>query len=311
MIAPSANSVLAFDRVTKFYGHVIGVNDVSCHVGPGITGLLGANGAGKSTLIKLASGQLRASLGRVLVGGHDAWSTAAKRLLGYCPDLNVFYEEMTGREFVWSMASLYGYSRRELKRRTDEALEVVGMSDLSSRRLAGCSHGMRQRIKIAQALIHDPPILLLDEPLSGIDPGGRRSVNELLFHLAERGKAILVSSHILVEIEHLADRVLMIARGRLIASGTLADVRSQLEDHPLLVEIACDQPRRLAALLIESGIVLSAELLEGRVQVRTAGARRFFARFNELVREQALDIARLETLDAGADAIFTYLQQGT
>lgn len=302
---------LTFDRVTKFYGSVIGVNDVHCQVGPGITGLLGANGAGKSTLIKLASGQLRPSLGRVLVGGHDAWSTAAKRLLGYCPDLNTFYEEMTGREFVWTMASLYGYPRRELQRRTDRVLEEVGMADLAQRRMAGCSHGMRQRIKIAQALVHDPPILLLDEPLSGIDPGGRRSVNELLFQLAERGKAILISSHILVEIEHLADRVLMIARGRLIASGTLADVRSQMEDHPLLVEIVCEQPRRLAALLIESETVLSAELLAGRVQVRTANARRFFAAFNELVLEQGIEVERLETLDAGADAIFSYLQQST
>ena len=183
------------------------------------------------------------------------------------------------------------------------------MADLADKRLAGCSHGMRQRIKVAQALVHDPPILLLDEPLSGIDPGGRRSVNELLFQLAERGKAILVSSHILVEIEQLADTVLMISRGRLIASGTLTEVRAQLEDHPLLVEIACQQPRRLAALSIEASTVISANWYQGRVQVRTSHAGRFFATLNALVLEHGIDVERLETLDAGADAIFSYLLQ--
>src|SRR5271156_430141 len=236
---------LSFDHVTKFYGPVIGVNDVSCRIGPGITGLLGSNGAGKSTLIKLASGQLRPTQGRVLLGEHDAWSTAAKQCLGYCPDVNNFYEEMTGREFVYAMTALYGFPLREVRRRTEQALEEVGMSDLASRRLAGASHGMRQRIKLAQALVNDPPILLLDEPLLGVDPGGRRAINDLLVELAARGKTILVSSHILVEIEHLADTILMIARGRLIASGTLDEVRGQLEDRPLLGEIVRSEARRL------------------------------------------------------------------
>jgi ABC-2 type transport system ATP-binding protein len=182
------------------------------------------------------------------------------------------------------------------------------MAELGDRRLAGCSHGMRQRIKIAQALVHDPPILLLDEPMAGIDPGGRRAMNDLLRQLADRGKSILVSSHILVEIEHLADTVLMIARGRLIASGTLAEVRALLEDHPLQVEVTCADARRLAALLIESGHVLSVELRDTRVEIRTPHAARFFAALNELVVEHRLDVERLETLDAGADAIFSYLQ---
>ena len=246
----------------------------------------------------------------MLVGGHDAWTHGGQAHARLLPRLNTFYEEMTGREFVWTMASLYGYWRRRAQVAHRPRVGRGGHGRLSERRLAGCSHGMRQRIKIAQALVHDPPILLLDEPLSGIDPGGRRSVNELLFQLAERGKAILISSHILVEIEHLADRVLMIARGRLIASGTLADVRSQMEDHPLLVEIASDEPRRLAALLIESETVLSAELHAGRLQVARP-SRRFFTAFNKLVLEQAIEVERLETLDAGADAIFSYLQQSS
>src|SRR5690606_13528333 len=149
---------LSFNRVTKFYGPVIGVNDVSCRIGPGITGLFGANGAGKSTLLKLASGQLRPSLGEVLIGEVSAWSTRAKRLFGYTPDIDRFYEEMTGREFVYAMTRLYGYSAREAHRRTEEVLAEVGMADRAQRRIAGCSHGMRQRIKLAQALAHDPPV---------------------------------------------------------------------------------------------------------------------------------------------------------
>ncbi|HVW38394.1 MAG TPA: ATP-binding cassette domain-containing protein, partial [Pirellulales bacterium] len=137
---------LSFDRVTKFYGPVIGVNDVTCRISPGITGLLGANGAGKSTLIKLASGQLRPSLGEVRIGPHRAWSSAAKRQFGYSPDINSFYEEMTCREFVYAMTRLYGYSRREARERTELALAEVGMTPRARRRLAGCSHGMRQRI---------------------------------------------------------------------------------------------------------------------------------------------------------------------
>lgn len=299
---------LAFDRVTKFYGPVIGVNDVTCRISSGITGLLGANGAGKSTLIKLASGQLRPSLGEVRIGPHRAWSSAAKRQFGYSPDINSFYEEMTGREFVYAMTRLYGYARREARERTELGLAEVGMTPRAGRRLAGCSHGMRQRIKLAQALVHDPPILLLDEPLSGIDPGGRREINELLARLAEQGKTILVSSHILVEIEHLADTVVMISRGRILASGTLAEIRAMLDEKPLTVEIAAESPRRLAALLTEMPEVQSIELADRALTVRTIAPARFFASLNELVVRHGFEIRRLQTLDAGADAVFGYLE---
>jgi ABC-2 type transport system ATP-binding protein len=302
--------LLTFDAVTKFYGPVIGVNNISCRIGPGITGLLGANGAGKSTLIKLASGQLRPSQGRVQIGGRDAWSTAAKHHLGYSPDLNSFYEEMTGRDFVYTMARLHGFSRAEARGRTEHVLEEVGMADRGHRRLAGCSHGMRQRIKLAQALVHDPWLLLLDEPLSGIDPGGRREINELLFRLADQGKTILVSSHILIEIEQLAHSMLMMAQGRIIAAGTLAEVRNMMQSRPLVVEIAAEPARRLAALLAEHPNVLGVEVRESGLVVRTRNPLEFFARLGELVCEHRIDVRRVQTLDAGADAVFNYLQQG-
>jgi ABC-2 type transport system ATP-binding protein len=302
--------LLSFDGVTKFYGPVIGVNHITCRIGPGITGLLGANGAGKSTLIKLASGQLRPSQGTVRIGGHDAWSTAAKHHLGYSPDLNNFYEEMTGRQFVYAMARLNGFSRAEARQRTAHVLEEVGMADRAERRLAGCSHGMRQRIKLAQALVHDPWLLLLDEPLGGIDPGGRREINELLVRLAGQGKTILISSHILVEIEQLAHSMLMMSRGRIIAAGTLAEVRNLMQYRPLVVEIEAEPARRLAALLAENPDVLSVELRDGALVVRTRNSLDFFERVGQLACEYRIDVRRMQTLDAGADAVFNYLQQG-
>jgi ABC-2 type transport system ATP-binding protein len=308
--AAESKMLLSFDRVTKFYGPVIGVNNISCRIGPGITGLLGANGAGKSTLIKLASGQLRPSQGTVRIGEHDAWSTAAKHHLGYSPDLNSFYEEMTGREFVDTMARLHGFSRSEARRRTDYVLEEVGMADRDRRRLGGCSHGMRQRIKLAQALVHDPWLLLLDEPLAGIDPGGRREINELLLRLAGQGKTILVSSHILVEIEQLSSAIVMMSRGRIVACGTLTEVRSLMEFRPLVVELVAEPARRLAALLAENPDVQSVEVRDRGVIVRTRNPQRFFAEIGKLVCEHRIDLRRMQTLDAGAEAVFDYLQQG-
>ncbi len=301
---------LSFDRVTKFYGAVIGVNELTCRIGPGITGLFGANGAGKSTMLKLASGQLRPSLGTVRVGDHDAWSTAAKRQLGFSPDINNFYEEMTARDFVETMARLSGFPRAEARKRAELALAETGMLDRASRRIGGCSHGMRQRIKLAQALVHDPQVLLLDEPMTGIDPGGRRDFTRLLIELAERGKTILVSSHILIEVEQLTESVIMIARGRIVASGTLSEIRNLLDDQPFTVQIVAEPSRALAALLIETPEVESVEMRGDTLTIRTRQPAKFFATIGNLVLDRGIVIREMDTLDAGADAVFNYLEQG-
>lgn len=301
---------LSFENVTKFYGAVIGVNDVSFRVGPGITALFGSNGAGKSTLLKLASGQLRPSLGSVRIGENSAWSTAAKRNFGYSPDINQFYEEMTGRKFVYTMARLSGQSRSYARARTEEVLKIVGMSDRADRRIAGFSHGMRQRTKLAQALVHDPEILLLDEPMTGIDPAGRREFNEVLKHLADQGKTILVSSHLLSEVELLTENMLMIARGRVVASGSVSEIRQLLESQPLAVGLASDRPRELAQRLIAMSEVHSIDVRDDMLTARVKQPRQFFANLGELAAAGEIDIQRLETLDAGAEAVFGYLQSG-
>lgn len=301
-------TLLQFTHVTKFYGSVIGLNDVSFSLSAGITGLLGANQAGKSTLIKLASGQLRPSQGSVEVAGRSAWSTGAKHDLGYSPDVDRFYEEMTGRAFVYSLARLHGFARREARERTERALERVGMTDRANRRLAGCSHGMRQRIKLAQALVHGPRLLLLDEPLVGIDPRGRREINELLLRLADEGTSILVSSHILVEVEQIASTIIMLARGRVVASGALAEIRGMLDERPTTVEVISTAARSLASELVQQTEVRGIEVRGERLLVHTHHAGALFERITELAARESLPISSLQTLDDGAAVLFESLR---
>jgi ABC-2 type transport system ATP-binding protein len=301
---------LLFEHVSKWYGPVIGVNQVTLELRPGITGLVGHNGSGKSTLLRLAAGQIHPDLGSVKIAGHDAWTAEAKRHVGYCPELDTFYEEMSGRHFVHTMARLCGYTRADALRLTEETLELVGMKDRADRRLAGYSKGMRQRIKLAQALLHDPELLLLDEPLSGIDPIGRRESIALFRTLAERGKCMLISSHELEELEKLTDHVAIMAAGRIAAVGTLPQIRDLLDDHPLSIRVACDQNRLLAGLLLDLDEVVGIERDEQYLLVRARNPRRFFQRFGEIVLDRLIEVRHLETLDESTHDVLGYLLGG-
>jgi ABC-2 type transport system ATP-binding protein len=300
--------VLCLEQVSKWYGPVIGLNQVSLELRPGITGLVGCNGAGKSTLLRLAAGLLRPDLGRVLVRGVPAWTAAAKRHVGYCPDQDTFYEEMSGRQFVEAMARLSGFDRPAARQRTAAVLEQVGMADRADRRLAGYSKGMRQRVKLAQALIPDPELLLLDEPLSGIDPIGRQESLRLFRGLAGAGKCLLVSSHELDELEKLTDQVAVMARGRIAAVGSVARIRDLLDDHPLAIRIVADRRRQLAGALLDLPDVVGVELdEEDGLVVRARNPRDFFTAFGRLVLEEAYDVRHLQTLDDSAQAVLGYL----
>jgi ABC-2 type transport system ATP-binding protein len=342
--------LLVFERVSKFYGPVIGVNQVTLELRPGITGLVGANGAGKSTLMRLAAGQARPDLGSISISGHDARSTEARLRVGYCPEVDSFYEELSGRQFVFTLARLSGYSRGESHRRTEEVLGVVGMSDRSDRRLRGYSKGMRQRIKLAQALLADPPLLLLDEPLSGIDPVGRQEMIGLFLKLAERRKCLLISSHELEELEKLTEQVAIMAHGRIAAVGSVAQIRERLEDQPLSIRIDVERDdavspppgtngmfhvehsagkdhhrigggerhRELAARLIRLPQVVSVEVVEddlldepvGRLIVRARQPRTFFRDFARLVLEEWYQVRHLAPLDESVSAVLGYLLGG-
>jgi ABC-2 type transport system ATP-binding protein len=301
---------LLFEQVSKWYGPVIGLNQVTLELRQGITGLVGHNGAGKSTLLRLAAGQLRPDLGSVHVHGRQAWTAAAKRYVGYCPELDIFYEEMSGRRFVHAMARLSGFPRPAALRRVEEVLDLVGMRDRAERPLAGYSKGMRQRIKLAQALLHDPPLLLLDEPLSGIDPIGRRESIALFQQLARRGKCLLISSHELDELEKLTDHVAIMAAGRIAAVGTLPQIRELLDDHPLSIRIACDQNRRLASLLLELDDVVGVDRADDWLIVRARNPRRFFQQIGLLIIEQGLEVRYLETIDESTHDVLGYLLGG-
>jgi ABC-2 type transport system ATP-binding protein len=306
--SPLTAPLLLFEHVSKWYGPVLGVNQVTLELRSGITGLVGANGSGKSTLLRLATGQLRPEMGRVTVAGHDAWSWRAKRFVGFCPDSDVFYEEMSGAQFVETMARLCGYPRGEARDRTAKELDRVGMTGRADRRIAGYSKGMRQRIKLAAALIHDPELLILDEPLSGIDPVGRRDFLDLFARLADQGKCLLVSSHELEELEKLTDHVAIMARGRIAAVGTLARIRDLLDDHPLSIRIDSDKPRTLAGQLLGLEDVVGVEMRdESTVIVQARNPRRFLRALTRLVLEEDHAVERLEPLDDSAHAILGYL----
>ena len=310
--SPSAvEPLLLFVQVSKWYGPVIGVNQVTLALNSGITGLVGSNGAGKSTLMRLATGQLRPDLGKVTVRGIDAWQAESRRHIGYSPDVGSFYEEMSGRQFVRTMARLCGYTKVEAHRRCEETLELVGMAKESDRKLGGYSKGMRQRIKVAQALVHDPAVLILDEPMSGIDPVGRLDLIALFRELARHGKCLLVSSHELEELEKLTDHVAVMAQGRIAAVGTLPQIRDLLDQHPLSILIATDQHRQLAGTLLGLPDVLGVDLGESdSLVVRARNPRRFFQALTTLVLEENYDIRHLETLDDSAQAVLGYLLGG-
>jgi ABC-2 type transport system ATP-binding protein len=308
---PTSEPLLLFDKVSKWYGPVIGVNQVTLELRPGITGLVGANGAGKTTLLRLAAGLLRPDLGKVTVSGQPAWTAEAKRRLGFSPDSDAFYEEMSGRQFLETLSRLCGCSRADARSRTERVLDRVGMTPWAGRRLGGYSKGMRQRIKVAQAILHDPELLILDEPLSGIDPVGRQELLALFRELADQGKCLLVSSHELEELEKLTDHVAVMARGRIAAVGTLAQIREVLDHHPLSILVGSDRPRELAGALLHLPGVVGVDLGEhDRLIVRAKSPRQFFSSFNALVLEEDYDISHLETLDDSAHAILSYLLGG-
>ena len=299
-----------FEAVCKWYGSVIGLNDVSWQLQPGITGLVGHNGAGKSTLIKLLTGQLRPNIGSVTIRGKQAWSAAAKRHLGYCPDVDAFYEEMSGQAFVQMMARLHGFSPRVARERTSAVLEQVGMSERARRPLASYSKGMRQRIKLAQALVHEPDLIVLDEPLNGVDPVGRSELIALFQALAAQGKAILISSHILEEMDTLADRILFLCCGRLLASGTLPEIRALLDSNPLKIRIGTQRARELAAELLRLEVVQSVALeRHDQLLLEVLRPKDFFGPLAEVVTRDGHDLQRLQVIDATTEAVFDYLMQ--
>jgi ABC-2 type transport system ATP-binding protein len=304
------DAVLACDAVTRWYGQVIGVNGVTCEIGPGVTGLLGLNGAGKSTLFKVMAGQLRPSKGRVLLLGHDlARHTGLYRWIGFCPEPDALYESMTGREMLVYLLRLHGFSQSDAADRAAAALERTHLTEDADRRVAGYSKGMRQKIKLAQAMAHDPKVMFLDEPFNGMDPVSRHESMALIRELGEEGKTVLVSSHILHEVEQMTSTILLIQNGRILAEGHVSDIRDLIERHPHQVRIACDQPRRLAATLVAKEDVQGVRVEPDgeHVIVETNRPRTFFASLPLIALEGETRIRGYTTADDDLKSLFEYL----
>jgi ABC-2 type transport system ATP-binding protein len=302
-------AVLAAEHLSKWYGQVIGLNDVTVSVPPGITGLLGPNGAGKSTFMKLITGQLRPSKGSVHVLGEPIWNNPRLYFrIGFCPEQDRFYERMTGLEWVSALVRLNGLGEREAREAATRALEAVDLLDAASKRIGAYSKGMRQRVKLAQALVHDPELLILDEPLSGMDPLARRRTIRLIRDWARQGKSILVSSHILHEIESMTTNILLINNGRILAEGNVHQIRDLIDEHPHTVYIRASDPRRLAREFLTHADVISLRFEPGAVVVETGEPDAFYGRLTELVAAgECGAVEELTSPDDNLQAVFKYL----
>jgi ABC-2 type transport system ATP-binding protein len=301
--------VIAAEHLSKWYGQVSGLNDVTVTVPGGITGLLGPNGAGKSTFMKLVTGQLRPSTGAISVFGEPIWGNPAQYFrLGFCPEQDAFYERMTGLAWVTALARLHGMSPDGAESAARRALETVDLLDAADRKIGAYSKGMRQRVKLAQAIAHDPELLILDEPLSGMDPIMRRRTIRAIKDWGRSGKSVVVSSHILHEIEAMTSNILLIHNGRILAEGNVHQIRALIDEHPHTVSIRAADPRALARRLLIEEDISSLRFEPGAVVVETPRPDAFYSRLTELAASgEGGAIEEVTSPDDNLQAVFKYL----
>jgi ABC-2 type transport system ATP-binding protein len=300
--------ILEAVRLNKWYGRVIALNEVSLSIGPGITGILGPNGAGKTSLMRIVIGLMRESGGEIRVLGERPWNNprlAAR--IGYCPEHDGFYEWMTGREFVTALARLRGVAHGPSA--ALEALERVRLTEVCDRKIRTYSRGMRQRLKLAQALAHRPELLVLDEPLTGCDPLVRQELVSLIRTLAGEGRSVLVSSHVLHEIESLTRRIAVVHRGRLVADGEVSEIRGLIDRHPHTVKVRTDRPRELAARLSREPEVVEIRFEGGAVWIRTPDPDAFYAKLPGALLETGVAVEEIASPDDNLEAVFRYLTE--
>jgi ABC-2 type transport system ATP-binding protein len=306
-VAPA--TIIHADHLSKWYGQVSGLNDVTLTVPPGITGLLGPNGAGKSTFMKLITGQLKPSDGSISVLGEPIWRNPRLYFrIGFCPEQDAFYERMTGLEWVTALVRLNGVDDKEALSLARRALDLVELADAAGKKIGAYSKGMRQRVKMAQALVHDPDLLILDEPLAGMDPLARRKVIRLIKELGKSGKSVVVSSHILHEIESMTANILLINQGRILAEGNVHQIRDLIDEHPHTVYIKAERPRALAREFLSADDVLSLKFEDQAVVVETAKPDVFYARLTAIAASGEIGaIHEVTSPDDNLQAVFEYL----
>jgi ABC-2 type transport system ATP-binding protein len=306
---PEVAPLVEFRAVSKWYGNVIGLNHLTLRIPAGVTGLLGPNGAGKSTLLQLATGQLRPSQGQVRVLGQEVWNNPGlNRYLGLCPEQDAFYEWMTGRDFLTTCARLTGMSRPHSRQAALGALELVRMTENMDRPIKGYSKGMRQRTKLAQALLHDPHVLFLDEPLTGTDPIARRELMDIIARVGREGKSVVVSSHVLHEVQAVTPNIVLLNHGRLVAEGNVRQIRDLIDKYPHRIVLVCDNYRELAARLVTFDDVEGLKILgkDKGVLVETRAPDAFYSRLPELSLNGCA-IKEVYSDDDNLEAVFRYL----
>ena len=302
-------TIVTAEHLSKWYGQVSGLNDVSVSVPAGITGLLGPNGAGKSTFMKLITGQLRPSKGQVKVLGEPIWDNPALyQRIGFCPEQDAFYDRMTGREWVAALAGLHGFDDKTAADAAARAIAAVELTEAADRKIGSYSKGMRQRIKLAQAIAHEPELLILDEPLSGMDPLMRRRTVRQIKEWARNGTSVLVSSHILHEVESMTSNIVLVNNGRIVAEGDVHQIRELIDEHPHTVSIRTAQPHAVARELLADEGVVSVRFEPGGLVIETARPDAFYARVTDLAASRQYGpIDEITSPDDNLQAVFRYL----
>jgi ABC-2 type transport system ATP-binding protein len=301
---------IIFENVSKFYGEVLGVNRISLTIPPGITTLVGPNGSGKTTLMNLMTGLVQPSSGHISVMGLSPGNAIEFfRTIGYCTQFDSFPRGITGWQFIFDSLMLHGMSKTEATRLTRESLERVQLGDAAGRRIAGYSKGMRQKTRLAQAIAHHPRVLVLDEPLNGLDPMARAESIALFEELGRQGMHLLISSHILDEVDRISDRVVLITGGYLIAEGNIHEVRQEVRERPMQVLIRCDHPELLASKMFAINHCVEARMhADGRgVFLRTGDIDQFYSTLNGIAAEGLVKIEAVAPADDDANAIYQYL----
>jgi ABC-2 type transport system ATP-binding protein len=299
--------------VSRWYGNVLGLSRVSLGFGPGVTALLGPNGAGKSTLLKLVTGLLRPSSGSVTVFGASPFANPeVHRRLGLVPEEEELRARVSAFEWIEYLLRLHGFAAGDARERAEKALSDVGLEPARDRRVTTFSRGMKQRLRIAQAMAHDPDVLVLDEPLTGLDPVGRREVIDWIRGWGARGKTVLVSSHILHEVELMTREVVLMTAGKVMASGNIHEIRRLIDAHPHHIAVSTPEPRELAAYLLGQdglhSISFSEEL--SRVELETREPDRFYVLLSDYVLDRGGAIHEITSPDDNLEAVFHYLVEG-
>jgi ABC-2 type transport system ATP-binding protein len=299
-------STITVEHASRWYGDVVAVNDISFTVDGGVTGLLGPNGAGKTTLLHMIAGLMAPSAGSIRIDDHAAWRRPpVYRRVGLVPERESVYPYLSGREFVRLNAELHHLP--DAGAATERAIAIVDLAGAAERKVGTYSKGMRQRIKVAAALVHDPPVLVLDEPFNGMDPRQRLHMFELLRQMAAEGRTILLSSHILEEVERIADSVLVIYAGRLAASGDFRSIRQLMTDRPHTFLVRSSDDRRLGSILLTEGCVFGIELDGGGLRVRTSDYGEFTRRVPSVMRDAGIRLVELRPTDDSLESVFAYL----